>query len=249
MNKSKLAGSLKPKPFKAPRPFRPWRWVVIALLAVVVFTPDEWLGPFKQFVKGPGAKHAAQSQQEPSIEELERSKQVASVVAPSNVVLDNLTEWPREKRLACKVLTLIDGDTIGCDINGNGTIESPSEKIRLLQVDTPETKKSKRNPSGEPQPFGLEAQAFTKAHTLNKVVYLQFDKKIRDPYGRTLAFVYLNEDDTESLNEQLLKNGLATIMMYSPNYAKRDVVKNLQLQAQELKLGLWGSTSALTGGQ
>jgi micrococcal nuclease len=142
-------------------------------------------------------------------------------------------------RKPCNVLKIIDGDTISCDLNGNGLLESPNENIRFLQVDTPETKRSKRNPSGKPQPFGLEAKAYTQGLTQNKVVYLEFDKKIRDRYGRTLAWVYLQPTGGLSVNEGLLKSGLAKVMIYAPNYAHQDEMKRLERKAQSEKRGLW----------
>jgi len=142
-------------------------------------------------------------------------------------------------RTPCKVLSVVDGDTISCDLNQNGTIERPHEKIRFLQVDTPETRQSPRNPSGTPQPFGLEAKAYTQKATQGKTVYLEFDKKVRDRYGRTLAWVYLTPQGGKSLNESLLEAGLARVMIYAPNHKNEAHMKALETVVKQAQKGIW----------
>ncbi len=205
------------------------RSILILLLFIGIFLlPNDWFN-----LTPPPTTPTKQTQQHGS-SSVNQAKIDTKVSPSAKRISEGFTE-----RKACQVLKIIDGDTISCDLNGNGLIESPNEKIRFLQVDTPETKRSKRNPTGKAQPFGLEAQAYTKKMTEAKVVYLEFDKKIRDRYGRTLAWVYLQAKGGESVNAGLLKSGLAKVMIYAPNVAHQDEMKALEKNAQASKKGLW----------
>ena len=199
-------------------------WILLLLVGIAVL-PNEWFR-LKQ----------VSSSSTTSYQDTLTSVPKSTKELQASPVLTGETLPPRKP---CKVFRIIDGDTISCDLNGNGTIESPNEKIRFLQVDTPETKRSRRNPTGKIQPFGLEAKAYTQNRTAHQVVYLAFDKRIRDYYGRTLAWVYLDPKGGESVNAGLLKSGLAKVMIYAPNHAQQDEMKQLEAQAKANGRGLW----------
>ncbi|MGY3716049.1 thermonuclease family protein [Sutcliffiella cohnii] len=76
-------------------------------------------------------------------------------------------------------------------------------KIRLLMVDTPEV-----HNVTFPEPFGPEASAYAKEILTNQKVRLEFDKEKLDPYGRTLAYIYL--EDGRMFNEMLNVIGTRT---------------------------------------
>lgn len=123
----------------------------------------------------------------------------------------------------------IDGDTFWINDGSKKGV-----KIRLIGVDTPENQARFGNPE---EYFGDEASAFVKSILLNKKVRLEYDIDRTDSFGRTLAYVYL--EDGTFLNEELIKQGFATIMTVQPNskYAKH--FYKLQIQARENNLGLW----------
>jgi len=87
---------------------------------------------------------------------------------------------------------VVDGDTIVLDGN---------EKVRLIGVDTPETK----DPRKSVQYFGKEASDFTKRMVEGKKVGLEYDWQKIEKYGRTLAYVYL--EDGTFLNAEIIKQG------------------------------------------
>jgi len=89
-------------------------------------------------------------------------------------------------------IRVIDGDTIVLD---------GSETIRLIGVDTPETK----DPRKPVQYYGQEAYEFTRKLVEGKKVRLEYDQDRIDKYGRTLAYVYL-EDGTH-VNAQIILMG------------------------------------------
>jgi len=131
---------------------------------------------------------------------------------------------------------IIDGDTIRIKYNG-----SP-EKVRFLLVDTPETN---HETLGE-QPYGPEAKEFTKQLLAGQdTVYLEFDVSYRDKYKRLLAYVYTK--DGISVQEQLLKNGLARVAyIYDPNTKHVDWFKSIQKTAQKSAIGIWSVEDYVT---
>ncbi len=148
------------------------------------------------------------------------------------------------ERIPCHVLKVFDGDTIACDLNGNAQIEKPREYIRFLGIDAPETRYSRRrrnNPDmeGRDEPFSVEARTFVQNKLLKKKVYLMFDQEKQDPFGRTLAFIYEQPDAPQSINEQLLEQGLVTTLFIHPNKRFQKRFERIETQARMAQQGLW----------
>ena len=139
----------------------------------------------------------------------------------------------------CQVLKIFDGDTLGCDLNGNHHIEKPDEFIRLIGIDAPEMHYSRKNKQGKDQPYALEATNFLKKNTLKRVVYLEMDKRPKDRYGRLLAYLYLSPTAPFSLNELLLQQGYAEILFIAPNVKYQQRFETQQAQAKTAKKGIW----------
>ncbi|OBZ16776.1 MULTISPECIES: thermonuclease family protein [Bacillales] len=139
----------------------------------------------------------------------------------SNVIQTN--QW-------YQVAGYIDGDTFKIKTGSDETT------IRLLYVDTPETKK----PDSPVEAFGPEASAATEELLAeSQEVRLTFDKETTDQYGRTLAVVELK--DGRILNELLLAQGLAKVLIVEPNVKMENAYKQLEQQAKQAKIGLWSS--------
>ncbi len=82
------------------------------------------------------------------------------------------------------VTQVVDGDTIDVRIGGR------DERVRLIGIDTPETKK----PNTPIECYGPEASAFTASILpAGTQVRLERDVVGRDDYGRLLAYVHLTE--------------------------------------------------------
>lgn len=149
------------------------------------------------------------------------------------------------ERVRCKVLTVYDGDTLGCDLTGDGQITRPHEEIRLLGIDTPEMHYSKKNRtygSAQPtdEPFAKEASGWLVRHALRKTVFLEFDHRKADRYGRKLAFVYLTRDAQTSLNAELLRLGYARLLFLGKNRLYEREFKAIEQEARLYRRGLWG---------
>ncbi|KOS66748.1 thermonuclease [Lysinibacillus contaminans] len=149
---------------------------------------------------------------------------------------ENAEKYDVSKFEEYELQDIIDGDTIRIKYNGS------SEKVRLLLVDTPETN---HETLGE-QPYGPEAKEFAKQLLAGQdSVYLEFDVSYRDKYKRLLAYVYTK--DGISIQEQLLKNGLARVAyIYEPNTKHVDWFNSIQKTAQNSATGIWSVEDYVT---
>ncbi|MDD3646117.1 MAG: thermonuclease family protein [Candidatus Gracilibacteria bacterium] len=128
---------------------------------------------------------------------------------------------------------VVDGDTMDV-IFENGNIE----RLRLIGVDTPETK----HPRKPVEEFGIEAYNFTKKTLEGKYVLLETGIEDRGKYGRLLAYIYI--DETTSFNEMLIEKGYARAYLKYPfKYSK--LYASLEKQAKKNKVGLWGNKEVL----
>jgi micrococcal nuclease len=128
-----------------------------------------------------------------------------------------------------QVSKIVDGDTFWI-INEKGE----NEKIRLIGVDAPESRKSGKKEIGY---YGKESKLYLEKFLAGKKVRLQFDVGKYDRYKRTLAYVYL--EDGTFLNAHLVKYGYAAVMTVPPNVKFADQFVKLQKEAREKKRGLW----------
>ena len=124
---------------------------------------------------------------------------------------------------------VIDGDTLRLE---------DGRQVRLLGVDTPESKHSEV----PVQVFSKEAYEFSRQMVEGFKVRLECDVEPTDKYGRTLAYIYL--EDGRMLNEELLKRGYAYVLRYYPFKKKADFLK-IQDKARQEQRGLWSYNLSL----
>jgi micrococcal nuclease len=126
---------------------------------------------------------------------------------------------------------VVDGDTIRIVAAGGR-----SERVRLIGIDTPETK----DPRRPVQCFGKEASAFTtKLLPRSTRVRLVRDVEGRDRYGRLLAYVYRASDGL-FVNLALADGGYARALTIPPNVAHVDEFLAAVRTAREQARVLWG---------
>lgn len=120
---------------------------------------------------------------------------------------------------------------------GNNTIQlSNGERVRLIGVDTPETKHLKKLV----EYFGMEATAFTRKMIEGKIITLKYDWQSRDKYGHTLAYVYLK--DGTFLNAEIIKQGYGYVSTRLP-FKYSEQFKQYEREARENKRGLWADST------
>lgn len=127
---------------------------------------------------------------------------------------------------------VVDGDTLVVRL-ADGT----EERVRLIGVDTPETK----HPSRPVECFGREAAAFTASLLPEGTrVRLERDVEARDRFDRLLAYVH-RADDGLFVNLELLAQGYAAVLTVPPNVAHADEFVAAARQAREEGRGLWSA--------
>ncbi len=151
----------------------------------------------------------------------EALKRITDSTQPNKVVQDSSFYY---------VKSITDGDTIKVVKDGK------TETVRLLGIDTPETK----DPRKPIQCFGKEATDHMTALSLGQYVRLESDptQGNKDKYQRLLRYVY--KEDGTNVNAQMVKDGFAVAYVRYP-VQQIESYKVLQKNAREANLGLWGA--------
>lgn len=121
--------------------------------------------------------------------------------------------------LTVNLTYVYDGDTIK-------VIDGIEKKIRLIDIDAPESK----------QFFGDSSTIYLRKFLKGKSIDLQITTT--DQYGRYLATVYA---DGEDVNYYMVRNGYA----WAYQYCKDDKIRAAMKLAQQEKLGLWKYENAI----
>lgn len=150
------------------------------------------------------------------------SKSVEPQIESSLGVMGNTNDYYSVKKI-------VDGDTFWID---DGT--EKGLKIRLIGVDAPESRNYFNRKKGY---YGEEAKDYLTQLLQDKKVRLEYDVSRTDRYGRTLAYVYLQNGTF--LNAELVKKGYAQIMTVPPNVKFAEFFLKLQQEAREKNRGLW----------
>jgi len=139
------------------------------------------------------------------------------------------------------IVKVIDGDTLTVNYNGK------RENIRLIGIDTPESfagkkarRDSKRSHTDMAQILqsGKKAAEYTKTRVKSgDLVSVEFDVEKRDRYGRLLGYVFLS--DGRMLNEEIIKNGYASVLSIPPNLNYQERFIEAYRYARRNNLGLW----------
>ena len=129
--------------------------------------------------------------------------------------------------ISARVERVIDGDTIQVRFEGK------SYTVRLIGVDTPETK----HPTKAVQYFGREASAFTKAALEGKTVLLQKDRT-GDTVDGLRALASLRPAGRRQLQRPADPRGYAHAYRRFP-FSKRTEFIQLEEQARRRGIGLW----------
>lgn len=139
-------------------------------------------------------------------------------------------DFEKYHKKAFTVVKVVDGDTLDINIPDG---KFNTTRVRLLGVDTPETK----HPEKGPMYFGQEATGFATELAFGKQVTVYLEAaRTRGYYGRLLAYVQL--PDGSMLNEVLLTEGLAYAdLRFDHSFYHK--YEQLQAAARSRKTGLW----------
>ncbi|HVL52343.1 MAG TPA: thermonuclease family protein, partial [Actinomycetota bacterium] len=131
---------------------------------------------------------------------------------------------------------------VAIDRPGGSVPVGRSHRIRILQIDTPETVR----PNYPVQCAGRDATAFARAELpVGSTVYLLADREDKDRFGRYLR--YLWDFEGEFSNEKAVARGLAKAVIYPPNDLYAGRMRQAEAAARQDRRGLWGEVC--TGAQ
>ena len=141
----------------------------------------------------------------------------------------NASNTSKNKIIYYEIEKIVDGDTFWIKHN-----DGSHEKIRFIGIDAPETKNVGKKKKHE---FGNASTQFLSKTTKGRKVTLSYDVQKKDRFGRTLAYVYL--DNGIFLNDYLVKNGYAWSATFPPNVNYQEQFLRSERYARQHKLGLW----------
>ena len=126
---------------------------------------------------------------------------------------------------AQRVSRVFDGDTIS--VSGVGV-------VRMIGVDAPEKTGGYR----ASEPFGDAATKYMKALLEGQEVRLEYEGPRKDPYNRTLAYVFLR--DGRLANIEIIRAGWAETYRRF-DYARKPAFLTAEHEAQVAKRGMWAT--------
>jgi micrococcal nuclease len=149
--------------------------------------------------------------------------------APPPVTAEGLAR-PAEAEGPFQVDRVVDGDTVRVLIDGEST------SVRLIGIDTPETK----SPQKPVQCFGPEASARASELLGGATVWLEYDptQGRTDRYDRALAFVWV---DQLLVNDTLVREGFAQEYTYDGAYKYQALFVDAEADAASQARGLWAA--------
>jgi micrococcal nuclease len=118
---------------------------------------------------------------------------------------------------------VIDGDTVVLDGN---------EKVRLIGIDSPEL----NDPRVTVRQLAQNCYEFARSIIEGRRVRLEYDKDRVDKYGRTLAYIYL--EDGTFFNAEMVKQGFAYAYVKYP-FKHIDDFRRYEQEARQNSRGLW----------
>lgn len=204
--------------------------LIVVLLGVVI------LGIFTQ-PPPQNAENASKHRADSSVQIAgqQQKKQLASssaIAANDSTRLkgkDQHTPAATTSEMYYPVTSVIDGDTLQVTIDGE------KKTVRLIGIDTPETK----HPEKPQECFGKKASKKAESLLAGEKVRLEADasQSNKDRYGRLLRYVYLTSGTL--FNEMMIQEGYGYEYTYNLPYKYQDAFKKAQLTAKENKRGLW----------
>lgn len=125
-----------------------------------------------------------------------------------------------------------DGDTVRLT---NGT------RVRLAGIDAPEVAHHayRDKPASADEPFGVASRQSLRAmlaRSHNRIL-LRYGRESRDRYGRKLAYLYL--PDGESIQANLVAQGMAMAVYMPPNLDLADCLTVTEQAAARRRIGIW----------
>ncbi|NHQ86825.1 nuclease [Iodobacter sp. HSC-16F04] len=128
--------------------------------------------------------------------------------------------YAQTSEIQAKVYGVMDGDTISVV-----TLDKKQIKIRLSQIDAPESK----------QPQGQKSKQSLSDLVYGKTVTIKTESV--DKYGRTIGTIFVNGVD---VNLEQIKRGMA---WFYTQYGHDSVYREAEKKAKSQRIGLWNDSA------
>ena len=102
----------------------------------------------------------------------------------------------------CKLVRVVDGDTIDVDIDLGFGVWMQNQRIRMYGIDTPESRTS----DPVEKLYGKAATAFLEKGTNSGKLVLKTFKDDRGKFGRILGEIWYDGDNMYNINQMLIDN-------------------------------------------
>jgi micrococcal nuclease len=157
---------------------------------------------------------------------------VAPLMATGLIALTPVADADVVVGTTAEVLKVVDGDTIDIRDDNRGRL-----RIRILGIDTPETKK----PGYTVGCWGPQATQFAKDTLIGQRVAVINDptQDRTDRFGRTLA--YLVKGDGWDYSVEAARAGTARSYIYDTPVQKYTEISAAEQEARSADRGLWGT--------
>jgi micrococcal nuclease len=132
-----------------------------------------------------------------------------------------------------QVIRVIDGDTVAVSMDATGECRT----IRLIGIDA-----APINSRWGLAPLGRAAADYTRGVLMSRDVYIEYDVKSQDSYGRDLAYIWTVSPDIwprKMYNSQMLLTGHAITLRTPPNTRYSRFFARYEREARAARVGRW----------
>ena len=126
----------------------------------------------------------------------------------------------------CKILRIVDGDTVDVDIDLGFGVWMHKERVRIVGIDTPES----RTRDTEEKIFGLAAKEYLKGLLpIGSIQIIKTQKDKTGKFGRILGdFIIEHKDDKNNFNAwDICKRAINLPSYHDMTYGDQDRVINV----------------------
>ena len=133
---------------------------------------------------------------------------------------------PRHIDERVKVSYVYDGDTVKL---------SDGRRVRFIGINAPEM--GHHEILTQPYAEAARSSLLEVLEASGNILSLQYDRELKDHYGRILAHAYIGDD--ENVAALLLRQGHATTLVVPPNTSTADCYRQIEYEARSAGRGIW----------
>ena len=149
--------------------------------------------------------------------------ELAPTTAPTTALPDPDEVKEPGTRTPGTITGVVEGDTVLVDDGAD------VRRVRLVGIDAPD----------DDQCYAGEATAYLQTLIGTDVIML-VDITDVDDFSRLQRHVFIDDGSESSINEAMVRQGLAESVPTAPNLARKDQIEAAEAEARSASLGFWG---------